>query len=164
MLLLYICAHSSNTWLVHTRQTYASLSTKSRPSPFLCIGWSIGQNLCPTLHENLLIMTPIYIIYTITSRPAIRQWPGKSWQRQRAKFIVQQLTTHNKHQFHDSQSSSHHTIQTLQRGLDRGPYTALLAGSRQLQQWLNSACWLAQPKPIRAHDRSGPVTNHSRIQ
>jgi hypothetical protein len=31
-------------------------------------------------------MTPIYIIYTITSRPAIRPWPGKSWQRQRAKL------------------------------------------------------------------------------
>ena len=30
------------------------------------------------------------------------------------EVIVQQLTTHNKHQFHDSQSSSHHTIQTLQ--------------------------------------------------
>jgi hypothetical protein len=30
------------------------------------------------------------------------------------EVIVQQLTTHNKHQFHDSQSSSHHTKQTLQ--------------------------------------------------
>jgi hypothetical protein len=29
------------------------------------------------------------------------------------EVIVQLLTTHNKHQFHDSQSSSHHTIQTL---------------------------------------------------
>jgi hypothetical protein len=36
--------------------------------------------------------------------------------------------------------------------LDRARYSVLLAGS--FQQWLNSACWLAQPKPIRAHDRS----------
>jgi hypothetical protein len=66
---------------VEYKQTYASLSTKTRPSPFLCIGWSIGQNLCSTLHENLLIMTPIYIIYIITSRPAIHPRPGKSRQR-----------------------------------------------------------------------------------
>jgi hypothetical protein len=40
--------------------------------------------------------------------------------------------------------------------IDRAPNSGLLAGS--FQQWPNSACWLAQPKPIRAHDRSGPVT------
>jgi hypothetical protein len=41
---------------------------------------------------------------------------------------------------------------------DRAPYMGLLAGS--FQQWLNSACWLAQPKanprsrPTRAADKS----------
>eukprot|EP01047_Picozoa_sp_COSAG01_P026383 COSAG01_NODE_1698_length_9457_cov_26.121073_5_plen_85_part_00 len=31
------------------------------------------------------------------------------------------------------------------------PYTPVGPAFRQLQQWLNSACRLAQPKPIRAH-------------
>ena len=46
---------------VEYRQTYASLSTKTRPSPFLCIRWSLGRNLCSTLHGNLLVMIPIYL-------------------------------------------------------------------------------------------------------
>jgi hypothetical protein len=49
-----------------------------------------------------------------------------------------------------------------------GDVSAIVHGSkalqgpacRQFQQWLNSASWPAQPKPIRAHDRSGPLTNH----
>jgi hypothetical protein len=42
------------------------------------------------------------------------------------EVIVQQLTTHNKHQFHDSQSSSHHTKQTLHLG----KFTVLVGDAR----------------------------------
>eukprot|EP01047_Picozoa_sp_COSAG01_P043355 COSAG01_NODE_3845_length_5645_cov_3.828705_3_plen_224_part_00 len=38
----------------------------------------LGQNLCSTLHENLLVMIPIYFIFIITSRPTIHPWPEKS--------------------------------------------------------------------------------------
>jgi hypothetical protein len=66
------------------------------------------------------------------------------------EVIVQQLTTHNKHQFHDSQSSSHHTKQTLHDSLwathGRAPaHRSKAAG--WLAGWRCSACCLEVASP-----------------
>ena len=56
---------------VEYRQTYASLSTKTRPSPFPL--HRVVYRSRPMLHStrNLWIMIPIYIIHMITSRSTI---------------------------------------------------------------------------------------------
>jgi hypothetical protein len=59
---------------VEYRQTYASLSTKTLPSPFRCIGWSIGQSYAPLPTKTFDHDIGIYMT---TSRPVFHLRPGK---------------------------------------------------------------------------------------
>jgi hypothetical protein len=91
---------------------------------------------CFTLHENPSLAFPLHRVeYRSKPMPHSTQKPvdhdtdtyylynhvssGNSSVARKVlatptcEVYSQQLTTHNKHQFHDSQSSSHHTIQTL---------------------------------------------------
>jgi hypothetical protein len=133
-----------------------------------CIGWSMA-NLCFTLHENPTLAFPLHRV-EYRSKPMLHSTrkpvdhdtdiyylynhvsSGNSSVARKVlatltcEVIVQQLTTHNKHQFHDSQSSSHHTIQTLHVNSTADPWVnrvkpfhrqlqAALAPSDDAERW-----------------------------